>query len=68
MVPLPAGRSARKPRRAGLTMIVDHGIPLAQLADLLALGGAYADLAKIKTGSARLYPEALLRRKLGRGA
>lgn len=66
LVPLPAGRSTRKPRRAGLTMIVDHGIPLGAQADLLALGGAYLDLAKIKTGSARLYPEKLLRAKLAR--
>lgn len=65
MVPLPAARSA-KPRRAGLTMIVDAGLPLAQQADLLALAGEYADLAKIKTGSARLYPEKALRAKLKR--
>lgn len=66
MVPLPGARSSRKPRRAGLTMIVDHGIPLAQQADLLALGGDYLDLAKIKTGTARLYPERLLLAKLAR--
>ena len=28
MVPLPAQRSKSKPRRAGLTMIVDQGLPL----------------------------------------
>lgn len=64
MVPLPAGRSTVKPRRSGLTMIIDQGIAPGFQADLLALAGAYADLAKIKTGTARLYPEALLRRKL----
>ena len=63
MVPLPADR-ARKPRRSGLTMIVDQGMPLGQQADLLALAGDYADLAKIKTGTARLYAEKLLIRKL----
>jgi phosphosulfolactate synthase len=63
MVPLPAGRSS-KPRRSGLTMIVDQGLPLAQQADLLRLAGEYADLAKIKTGTARLYPEAILVAKL----
>lgn len=63
MVPLPAGRSS-KPRRSGLTMIVDQGLPLAQQADLLRLAGEYADLAKIKTGTARLYPEAVLVEKL----
>lgn len=66
MVPLPGERSKSKPRRAGLTMIVDQGLPLGFQADLLALAGDYADLAKIKTGTARLYPEAGLRKKLAR--
>ena len=47
-------------------MIVDPGLPLGLQADLLALGGDYLDLAKIKTGTARLYPERLLRAKLAR--
>ncbi|HEU4922564.1 MAG TPA: phosphosulfolactate synthase [Burkholderiales bacterium] len=63
MVPLPAARSS-KPRRSGLTMIVDQGLPLAQQADVLQLAGEYVDLAKIKTGTARLYPEAVLVGKL----
>jgi hypothetical protein len=57
MVPLPAGRSGKhrgKPRHSGLTMIVDAGMPLGQQADLLALAADYVDLAKIKTGTARL--------------
>jgi phosphosulfolactate synthase len=67
MVPLPAGRSEKhgaKPRHSGLTMIIDAGMPLGQQADLLALAADYVDLAKIKTGSARVYPERLLRGKL----
>ena len=63
-VPLPRGRSMRKPRRNGRTMIVDDGLPLAYALDLVALGGAYIDLAKIKTGTARLYPRAQLVKKL----
>jgi phosphosulfolactate synthase len=63
MVPLPAARSS-KPRRSGLTMIVDQGLPLGSQADLLELAGDYADLAKIKTGSARVYPEKALISKL----
>jgi phosphosulfolactate synthase len=65
-VPLPAARSTRKPRRTGLTMIVDPGMPLGLQADVLALSGDYLDLAKIKTGTARLYPEKLLLQKLKR--
>ena len=54
----------RKPRRNGRTMIVDDGMPLGLTRDLVALGGAYIDLAKIKTGTARLYPRAQLVKKL----
>lgn len=67
MVPLPAGRSGKhggKPRHSGLTMIVDAGMPLGQQADLLALAADYVDLAKIKTGTARLYDERNLVKKL----
>ena len=63
-VPLPASRSTRKPRQSGRTMIVDDGLPLAYAKDLVALGGDYIDLAKIKTGTARLYPRAQLVQKL----
>src|SRR6185436_2133504 len=63
-VPLPKERSAGKPRKSGRTMIIDDGMPLAYVRDLVALGGAYMDLAKIKTGTARLYPRAQLVQKL----
>ena len=63
-VPLPRERSTRKPRASGRTMIVDDGLPLGLARDLVALGGDYIDLAKIKTGTARLYPRAQLVAKL----
>ena len=63
-VPITKERSTRKPRADGRTMIVDDGLPLAYARDLVALGGDYIDLAKIKTGTARLYPRARLVEKL----
>ena len=45
-------------------MIIDDGLPLAWTRDLVALAGDYIDLAKIKTGTARLYPRAQLVQKL----
>jgi phosphosulfolactate synthase len=63
-LPLPATRSAQKPRRRGLTMMIDHGLPCAYVEDLVATAGDYIDFAKIKTGTARLYPESVLRRKI----
>ena len=64
-LPLPAARSTEKPRRSGLTMMIDDGMPLAAQRDLMELSGDYVDLAKIKTGTARLYREEHLRHKLG---
>jgi phosphosulfolactate synthase len=63
-VPLPRERSQRKPRLSGRTMVIDDGMPLAYARDLVALAGSYIDLAKIKTGTARLYPRAQLVQKL----
>lgn len=62
-VPLPPQRSV-KPRNNGRTMIIDDGLPLGYTADLLEMAGNYADLAKIKTGTARLYARPQLIAKL----
>ena len=63
-IPLDTRRSKEKPRSSGLTMIVDDGIALGRQEDELAMAGAYADFAKIKVGSARLYDADYLRRKI----
>jgi phosphosulfolactate synthase len=63
-VALPAERSYSKPRASGLTMIIDDGMPLGKTEDLISLAGNYIDLAKIKTGTARLYPREMLQKKL----
>lgn len=64
MIPLPAERSRTKPRERGLTMMMDWGIPLGAQADLLGLVAPFVDLAKLVVGTARLYEEEYLRRKL----
>jgi phosphosulfolactate synthase len=63
-VKVPAARSMAKPRRSGLTMMVDWGIPLQAQADLLAMSGAYLDLAKLAVVSVRVYTEEQLRAKV----
>ena len=63
-VPLPAERSTAKPRRKGLTMMLDWGLPLGQQEDWLGLLAPVLDLAKFVVGTARLYEEDYLRRKL----
>lgn len=63
-VPLPESRSRQKPRRTGLTMMMDWGLPLGQQKEWMDLQARYVDLAKIVVGTARLYDEEYLRRKL----
>jgi phosphosulfolactate synthase len=63
-VPVDARRSLAKPRRTGLSMVIDDGLPLGYVEDMLRTCAPYVDLIKIKTGTARLYPRELLVRKL----
>ena len=63
MVGLSVGRTTAKPRRTGLTMMMDWGLPLARASDLLDLVGPYVDLAKIAVGTSRLYSDEMLGRK-----
>jgi len=63
-VELPPERSQVKPRRKGLTMVVDFGLPYRHAEDILDTSGAYIDLMKIAVGTSRLYPLDKLRRKL----
>ena len=64
MVPLPEARSTQKPRKTGITMMVDFGTPVGKLEDLLGLIGPHVDLIKIAVGSARLYRDSYLGQKL----
>ena len=61
-VPVDGRRSLGKPRRTGLSMVIDDGLPFDYVADVLRTSAAYIDLMKIKTGTARLYPRELVRK------
>lgn len=63
-VPIDARRSTQKPRRTGLTMVIDDGLPLAYVQSVLELAAPYIDFMKVKTGTARMYPRDLLVDKL----
>jgi len=63
-IDLPAGRSRTKPRSRGLTLMSDWGLGVARTRDLLDTCGDFLDIAKIATGSSRLYPETVLIEKL----
>lgn len=47
---------ARKPRRRGLTHILDKGLPVADVARLLEVGGRFVDVWKFGWGTAYLDP------------
>jgi phosphosulfolactate synthase len=63
-VPVDGRRTQAKPRRTGMSMIIDDGLPLAYVESVLEIAAPYIDLMKIKTGTARLYPREVLMRKL----
>lgn len=62
-VPVPPEREA-KPRKVGLTMMMDWGWGHQRMADHLDLVAPYVDLAKIVVGTARLYSRTALVDKL----
>lgn len=46
-----------KPRRTGITQVLDHGLPLAQAAGLLEQNGSYVDVWKFGWGISYLDPQ-----------
>lgn len=54
----------RKPRRTGVTMVIDKGLGLAATRDLMETAAAYIDFHKLGFGTSLLYGEALLREKI----
>lgn len=60
----PAGVRESKPRTTGKTMVIDKGLGLHALEDLLLTAGAYIDMLKIGFGTSPLYTTGLLRKKI----
>ncbi|MEG6617099.1 phosphosulfolactate synthase [Peptococcaceae bacterium 1198_IL3148] len=60
----PLGDRNSKPRRNGLTMIIDKGLGLGETRDLLNLGSAYIDFVKLGFGTSALYDSDLLEEKI----
>jgi phosphosulfolactate synthase len=55
---------SRKPRSAGVTMVIDKGLGPSATADLLDLAGDYVDHWKLSFGTSALMNERLLREKV----
>ena len=56
------GRSI-KPRETGVTMVIDKGIGLHQLEDLIKCAGEYIDIIKLAFGTSAFYDKDLLKKK-----
>ena len=60
----PSGARDAKPRRFGLTMVIDKGLGMHAFEDLLATAGDHVDIVKLAFGTSPLYPDGVLRRKI----
>lgn len=57
-------RRFRRPRTNGVTMVIDSGVGVTALRDLLELAGAHIDHWKLGFGTSALMPLAILEEKL----
>lgn len=57
-------RRIRKPRKRGVTMVIDTGLGLAAMADIHEIAAPYIDHWKLAFGTSALMPAAVLNEKL----
>jgi phosphosulfolactate synthase len=60
----PHTNRTERPRRRGLTMVIDKGLGLTDTRDLLELAGDYIDHIKLTFGTSAFYGTRLLRQKI----
>ena len=64
VIRIPLGQREPKPRTKGITMVIDKGLGLRELKDLLEVAGTYLDFLKLGFGTSVLYQESLLKAKI----
>lgn len=64
IIDFPLGKRSTKPREKGLTMVIDKGLGLRELHDLLEVAGNYLDFLKLGFGTVLLYNENLIKAKI----
>ncbi|MEW6172731.1 MAG: phosphosulfolactate synthase [Bacillota bacterium] len=60
----PCDRSLARPRKAGITMVIDKGLGMVETRDLLEVAGGYIDFIKLGFGTAALYDPVFLETKV----
>jgi len=61
---IPVKDRSSKPRTSGLTMVIDKGIGLNQLKDLIQTSGEYIDILKLTFGTSAFYEKEFLKEKI----
>ncbi len=64
LITFPLGNRMEKPRTSGLTMLIDKGLGLGEIRDLLNLAGDYIDFVKLGFGTSALYSNRVLEEKI----
>lgn len=63
VIRMPVEGRTKKPRKSGLTMVIDKGLGLGQLEDLIQVSGDYIDVIKLTFGTSAFYGSSLLKKK-----
>lgn len=63
VIKMPIEERSTKPRKSGLTMVIDKGIGLYHLQDLIQAAGEYIDIIKLTFGTSAFYNEDFLKKK-----
>jgi phosphosulfolactate synthase len=61
---IPVKGRSKKPRSSGLTMVIDKGIGLNQVKDLIQTSGEYIDILKLTFGTSAFYEKEFLKEKI----
>ncbi|MBN1224962.1 MAG: phosphosulfolactate synthase [Candidatus Aminicenantes bacterium] len=61
--PVVSDRSA-KPRRVGITMLLDKGMGIRETQDLVEMAAPYIDIVKFSFGTSAFYPKSVCREKI----
>ncbi|MCX7974452.1 MAG: phosphosulfolactate synthase [Candidatus Aminicenantes bacterium] len=64
IIEAPVANRSTKPRKVGLTMVIDKGLGLGQTQDLISTAGDYIDLVKLTFGTSAFYDYDLLKKKI----
>jgi len=63
IIQMPSEGRTSKPRQAGITMVIDKGLGIRRIEDLIETCGEYIDIIKLTFGTSAFYDEDILKRK-----